>query len=219
MKGTSSISSKEIESQSDGGDRGVLKQQSMRGTVVVTPTGNSNQDLSMAEIGRKDIRSEAAGSRFTALNDLTEEEGDKDGGTNMETTEGRGANEAPRVVEMVNKGKKPTGAQAEAMDAVELSVSDPSLLQGVKSSMRSETGKKEEPKKSLAGWIKDRVALREVSNILEAQPINFKSNRIGLKIGRGSVTRERLDWLRTRFCMGGRPMSLAGLKLGRAAQW
>lgn len=62
----------------------------------------------------------------------------------METNEGGGADSAPKITATVSKGKMPISDEAVKMDVVELCASDPSLLQGVRTSVRSEAGKKGE---------------------------------------------------------------------------
>lgn len=76
------------------------------------------------------------------------------------------------------------------MDVVDLCASDPDLIRGVITPLFAESGKKEDVRKSIAGRIKERVALKEVNNVLEAQSISFKPNRVGIKPSRGSASRE-----------------------------
>lgn len=70
------------------------------------------------------------------------------------------------------------------MDGVELSASDLSLLQGVKTSMRPESERQVDPKPSISGRIKERV-MKDITNNLELQPAKLKSSWTGLKSAKG----------------------------------
>lgn len=94
----------------------------------------------------------------------------------MENNDGGGTDSASKIGTTVSKGKKPISSEAVEMDVVQLCASDLSSLQGVKTSVRLETGKKGELKKAPTGQGKDRQALREVTNNLDLQPVSFKPN-------------------------------------------
>lgn len=70
-------------------------------------TDFGNQVNQKAGLGRMHSMRVDSGSRFSTLNDLMDEEGDKAGEMKMETTDERGVNVAPKVTERVNKGKEP----------------------------------------------------------------------------------------------------------------
>lgn len=75
------------------------------------------------------------------------------------------------------------------MDGVELSASDPCLLQGVRTSMRPKAEKKGNPKSFILGRIKER-AMKDTTNILEVHPVMLKPSWTGLKSGKGGAMRE-----------------------------
>lgn len=78
MKGTGS--------QAIGGDCGELKRLSSRGTaggVDAMENHNNAKSKSKAEVTQSNR--ENGGSRFSTLNNLTEEEGDREGGASMDT--------------------------------------------------------------------------------------------------------------------------------------
>lgn len=134
------------------------------------------------------------GSRFNVLNEEEDEESNEAGATEMETGEGRSVDAAPKTTEVVDKGKRPAVVEVDDMDGVELSASDPGLIDGVGSTTKPSGGKTKEANKSISGRIMERVALKEVSNTLEAQPVNFKPNRNGLGKPQGPVIGPVSEW-------------------------
>lgn len=77
------------------------------------------------------------GSRFASLVNLTKEEGDNEGGFNVDENGAAGANQGQNPSEADRKGKKPVGKRGDPMDGVELCASDPSLLNGMRVASRT----------------------------------------------------------------------------------
>lgn len=120
------------------------------------------------------------GSRFALLANLANEEGDKEGGINKDMNEGNSANQGAKISETERKGKKPVVRGSSLMDRVELSASDPSLLQEVRSSTKTEMEKKNVTNPSIMGRTKS----------LEVQPAKLKSNWYGSKSIKGVLNKE-----------------------------
>lgn len=186
------ISGKGIDLQSDGGDRGESLRHSLREIAgEVEAMEKSNLAKSAANITGDRIAARAIGrSRFLKLNDLSEEEGDQDGGANVGSNEVMRANQGLRVLKAVKRWKNHVaGGGVTEMDGDEISASDPDLLKGVRNSLRLEVDRRSNPKLSISDHIKERT-MTEVTNSITLQPVNLKPMWTGLKTGKGAAIRE-----------------------------
>lgn len=153
-----------------------------------------------------DIRISANGSRFSRLLDLAEEEGSNQGMVEMDSSEIQGAECGPQVLLAKEKGKSAAREEGVVlMEGVNVRASDSSLFRAKETLVGS---------RSTSGGRKMKEhALKDVSNVLEARPINLKPYWTRLKSGVALTAREACPiskWV----AHGGRSADLIGVLAG-----
>lgn len=126
----------------------------------------------------------ASGSRFSGLAVNIEDENGNEEDTEMDINVTQGADRVQSNAGVDGRGKTTSVEEIEAMEGVELAASDPSLLDGVRTQSVSKLGPK--PKQAQnSNNKKKNGAMKDVTNILEAQPVKLKPDWTGSKSGRG----------------------------------
>lgn len=108
--------------------------------------------------------------------------------TEMDTTEIHGAEQDQSRPKAVGKGEGTVVADEDAMEGVELCASDPGVLKGVRIQNMPKVDLKSK-QAQVSNVKRNKGPLKDLTNVLEARPVNLKPAWVGPKNAKGSAVK------------------------------